>query len=53
MLPSLRDFQKKKLLKGTAKVDKVLGQFKTHSITMTNELVYAGVVAANNRLEEK
>ena len=32
---------KKKLLEETAKVDKVLSKFKTHSITKTNELFYA------------
>ena len=31
---------KKKLLEETAKVDKVLSKFKTHSITKTNELFY-------------
>ena len=29
---------KKKLLEKTAKVDKVVSKFKTHSITKTNEL---------------
>ena len=32
-LPALRDIPKKKLLEETAKVDKVLCKFKTHSIT--------------------
>ena len=43
-LPALRNVPKKKLLEETAKVDKVLKNFKTHSITMTNELFYAGAV---------
>ena len=34
-LPAFRDVPKKKLLEETAKVDKVLSKFKTHSITMT------------------
>ena len=38
-LPALRNVPKKKLLEETAKVDKVLGKFKTHSITKTNELL--------------
>ena len=53
-LPALRDVQKKKLLEGTAKVDKVnkvLCKFK--SITKTNELFYAGVVVDTNRLRVK
>ena len=37
-LPALRDIPKKKLLEETAKVDKVLCKFKTHSIRKTNEL---------------
>ena len=35
-LPALRNVPKKKLLEETAKVDKVLSKFKTHSITNTN-----------------
>ena len=35
-LPALRNVPKKKLLEETAKVDKVLSNFKTHSITKTN-----------------
>ena len=42
-LPALRNMPKKKL-EETAKVDQVLSKFKTHSITKTNELFYAGVV---------
>ena len=40
-LPALRNVPKKKLLEETAKVDKVLGKFKTHSITnySTQELL--------------
>ena len=44
---------KKKLLEETAKVDKVLSKFKTHSITKTNELFYAGVAVVTNRLGVK
>ena len=39
-LPVLRNVPKKKFLEETAKVDKVLSKFKTHSITKTNELFY-------------
>ena len=50
-LPALKIVPKKKLLEETAKVDKVLCKFKTHSITKTNELFYAGVVVVvTNRL---
>ena len=49
-LPALRNVPKKKLLEETAKVDKVLSKFKTHSITKTNELFYAGAVVVTNRL---
>ena len=48
-LPALREKPKKKL-EETAKVDKVLCRFKTHSITKTNELFYAGAVVVTNRL---
>ena len=34
-LPAFRDVPKKKLLEETAKVDKVLSKFKSHSIIMT------------------
>ena len=37
-LPPYRNVPKKKLLEDTARVDKVLSKFKTHSITKTNEL---------------
>ena len=40
-LPALRNVPKKKLLEETVKVDQVLNKFKTHSITKTNELLYA------------
>ena len=43
-LPALTNVPKKKLLGETAKVDKVLSKFKTHSITKTNELFYEGPV---------
>ena len=49
-LPPLRDIPKNKLLKETAKSDKVLRNFKTNSITKTNELFYAGAPALTNRL---
>ena len=52
-LPALRNVPKKKLLEETAKVDKVLIKFKTHSITKTNELFYAGAVVVTNRLGVK
>ena len=49
--PPLRDIPKKKLLlQKTAKVDKVLCNFKIHSVTKTNELFYVGAVAVTNRL---
>ena len=49
-LPALRNVPKKKLLEETAKVDKVLSKFKTHSITKTNKLFYAGAFVVTNRL---
>ena len=49
-LAALRNVPKKKLLEKTAKVDKVLSKFKTDSITVTNQLFYAGAVVAANRL---
>ena len=52
-LPALRNGPKKKLLEETAKVDKVLGKFKTHSITKTNELFYAEAAVVINRLGVK
>ena len=52
-LPALRDIPKKKLLEEIAKVDKVLCKFKTHNLTKTNELFYAGAVVVTNRLEVK
>ena len=52
-LPALRNVPKKKLLEETAKVDKVLSKFKTHSITKTNELLYAGAFVVTNRLGVK
>ena len=52
-LPALRNAPKKKLLEETAKVHKVLSKFKTHSITKTNELFYAGAVVVTNRLGVK
>ena len=52
-LPALRNVPKKKLLDETAKVDKVLSKFKTHSIAKTNELFYARAVVITNRLGVK
>ena len=52
-LPALRNVPKKKLLEETAKVDKVLSKFKTHSIIKTNELFYVGGVVVTNRLRVK
>ena len=52
-LPALRNVPKKKLLEETAKVDKVLSKFKTHSNTKTNELFYAGAFAVTSRLGVK
>ena len=52
-LPALRNVPKKKLLEETAKVDKALSKFKTHSITKTNELFYEGAVAVTKRLGMK
>ena len=52
-LPALRNVSKKKLLEETAKVDRVLSKFKTHSITKTNELFYSGAVVVTNRLGVK
>ena len=52
-LPTLRNVPRKKLLEETAKVDKVLSKFKTHSITKTNELFYAGAFVVTNRLGVK
>ena len=52
--PALRDIPIKRLLEETAKVDKVLCKFKTHSITTkSNELFYAGTVVVTNRLGVK
>ena len=52
-LPALRNVPKKNILEETAKIDKVLSKFKTHSITKTNELFYAGDVVVTNRLGVK
>ena len=52
-LPALRNVPKKKLLEETAKVDKVLSKFKTHSITKTNELFYGEPFVVTNRLGVK
>ena len=52
-LSALRNAPKEKLLEETAKVEKVLGKFKTHSITKTNELLYVGAVFVTNRFGVK
>ena len=52
-LPGFREVPNRTLLEETAKIDKVLCEFKTHSITKTNELFYAGAVVATNRLGVK
>ena len=52
-VPGLRNVPKNKLLEETAEVDKVLSKIKTHSITKTNELFYAGAVVVTNRLGVK
>ena len=43
----------KKKLEETTKFDKVLSKFKTHSVTKTNELFYAGAFVFTNRLGVK
>ena len=48
-LAALRTVAKKKLLEEAAKIDKVLSNFKTRSITKTNELFYAGAFFVTNR----
>ena len=52
-LPALGNVPKKKLLEEAAKIDKVLSKFKTHSITKTNELFYAGAFVVTNKLGVK
>ena len=52
-LPALKNVAKKKLLEETAKVDKVLSKFKTHSIKKTKESFCAGAFVVTNRLGEK
>ena len=52
-LPALRNVPKMKLLEETTKIDKVLSKFKTHSITKTNELFYAGAAVVTKRLGVK
>ena len=52
-LQALRNVPKQKLLEQTAKVDKNLSKFKTHSITKANKLFYAGAVVVTNRLGVK
>ena len=52
-LKAPRYVPKKKLLEGTAKVDKVLSELKTHSITKTNELFYPAAAVVTNRLGVK
>ena len=52
-LPALKDAPKKNLLEKTAKVDKVLCKFKTHSITKINLLFYEGAVVVTSKLGVK
>ena len=53
-LPTLRrNVPRMQLLEETAKADKVLSKFKTHSITKTNEFFYAEAVVVTNRLGVK
>ena len=52
-LPAFRNVPKKKLLEETAKFDKVLSKFKTHSITKTSELFYVEAVVVMSRLGVK
>ena len=52
-LTTLRNEPKKKFLEETANLDKVFSKFKTHSITKTNELFYAGAAVITNRLRVK
>ena len=52
-LSALRNVPKKKLLVETAKVDKVLSKFKTHSTTKTNELFYAAAFVVTNKVVVK
>ena len=52
-LPAIRNVPKKKLLEETAEADKVLSKFKTHSISKTNELFYAGAFVVTNRFRVK
>ena len=52
-LPAFRNVPKEKLLEETTKIDKVLSEFKIHSITKTNELFYAGGFVVTNRLGVK
>ena len=52
-MPKIINVPKKKLFEENVKVDKVLRKFKTHSITKTNELFYAGAFVVTNRLGVK
>ena len=52
-LPAFRNVPKKRLLEETAKFDNILSKFKTHSITKTNELFYAGAAVVTDRLVVK
>ena len=52
-LLALRNVPKKKLLEETAKVDKILSNFKTHGITKADALFYAGAFVVTIRLGEK
>ena len=52
-LPAFKNLPKKKLLEEIAEVNKVLSKFKTHIITKSNELLFAGSVVVTNRLGVK
>ena len=49
----LKDIPKNNLLEETAKVDKLLYKFRTHSIAKTDALFYAGAVVVAKRLDVK
>ena len=52
-LRALRDIPKKKILEETAKIDKVLSKFKTHTIAKTKDSFCAGNIVVTNRLGVK
>ena len=52
-LPALTNVPKKKLLEASAKDDKVLSKFETHSITKTNDLLNVAAVVVTNTIGVK